>query len=83
MVGESFQIYGVQIIGNMYLQVKKLNLDIFSHASQTKIFPRFSSHHKQREITHSPREGFFENPPSKKASGVETVSDGHIFLDHF
>ena len=39
-LGENFQIYGVSINGKMHLQVKKLNLDIFTHAPPSKDFPQ-------------------------------------------
>ena len=51
-----------------------LNLGIFTHAfpPHSKLSPKFlSSHPRQREINHSPRLQFFENPFLQQQKGVE------------
>ena len=61
------QIYGVHI------PRKCIEFKHFcSYLSRSKLAPKFlSSHPRQKEITHSPREHFFENlfPPTAERGG--------------
>ena len=63
MFGKNFQIYGVRIPRKC---IRSRHFYLFP-PSQLKLSPKFlSSFLKQREITHSPRQHFFENlfPPT-------------------
>ena len=59
----------------MHLQVKKLNLDIFTCVPLGKNLPQFLSSHlllfRQRKVTYSPQAGFFQKSVSEK--GGETM----------
>ena len=60
MVRENVQFYGVY----SFSLENALNLGTSTHAfpSHLKLFPKLlSSHNRQAEITHSPRQQFFEN----------------------
>ena len=63
MVGEYFQIYGVQITGKCILQVKKMNLNVFTTAFRQTSPPKIlTSPARQRKLTHFPnKEASFEN----------------------
>ena len=45
----------------MHLRVKKLKEALFCSRPQAKVCPSFLSSHIGREITHPPRQRFFEN----------------------
>ena len=45
----------------MHLRVKKLKEAFFFFLPQAKVCPSFLSSHTGREITHPPRQRFFEN----------------------
>ena len=60
MVGEIFQIYGVQITGKCICESTMLNLNIFTHASFGKILPQVLINISQAEGNHlPPRQHFF------------------------
>ena len=67
MCGKNFQIYGVTFLENALIR------GIFTHVPpHSKLTPKFlSSHPRQKEISHSPKQHSFENmfPPTVERGG--------------
>ena len=77
MFGKNFQFMVFTFLGNT------LNLSIFTHVPpHLKLAPKsLSSHPRQKEITHSPRQHLFESlfPPTAERDG----GNYNLFLSKF